>query len=206
MNEYKSDEEKAEDLKAWWREYGNTVIAAVVLAIAGLFGWEYWQKSQANQIETASRLYHELQSTRDTTSIADLSATLQKNHKRSPYAALASMQHAKQLAENGDNKAAADALNWAITNTKDPQLKAIAYLRLARILVALEQLDEAAKNLDAVTEAAYLPLKLEIQGDIYAARNQAVEARSAYEKAIANNQNGSNELIQLKIDNLGQGV
>ena len=48
----KTDDEQAEDLKAWWKENGISVIAGIALAIAALFAWEYWQKYQ---IKTAKK-------------------------------------------------------------------------------------------------------------------------------------------------------
>ena len=206
MIEYKSDEEKAEDVKAWWREYGSSVIAAVVLAIVGLFGWEYWQKHQVQTTEAAALEYQKLLKTTDKTQSDKLVSELQASYAKTPYAALASLEAAKVAAEQGDLEASAKALRWVMDNGKDPDLKLVTSLRLARVLLDQNKQDEALKLVDSVSSTAYESLKQELKGDIFVTKNQLNEAREAYKKAIAANQAGGNELIQLKLDNLGQGA
>jgi len=47
----KSDEEKAEALKAWWASNGISVAAGVALTIGGMFGWNYYQESKLTAAE-----------------------------------------------------------------------------------------------------------------------------------------------------------
>ena len=63
----KTDDEQAEDIKKWWKENGLSVAAGIALAVAALFGWEYWQKYQITQAESASTLYSEAQTATDDT-------------------------------------------------------------------------------------------------------------------------------------------
>ena len=56
----KSDDEKAEELKAWWKKNGTSVIAGVALAIGGMFGWQQWQQHKLDQAEGASKLYSQI--------------------------------------------------------------------------------------------------------------------------------------------------
>jgi len=207
MTEYKTDEEKAEELKAWWKENGKYVIAGVVLAIAILFGREYWQKSEANTISQSSALYYQAQNSSDDTQAASYALTLKSDYASTPYAAIVAMDQAKSLAENGDYAKAATELQWVVDNTQDPELTSIAKLRLARVLVAQEQLDDAEAlitNDDLST--AYSGLVNDIRGDIYAARAQHDAARQAYEQALETSQGRASELIRLKLDDLGTGA
>ena len=46
------EQEQLEDLKAWWRRWGNLVsgvVIAVCVAIVGVQGWRWWQHNQAEQ-------------------------------------------------------------------------------------------------------------------------------------------------------------
>src|SRR6185436_186089 len=56
------EQEQLEDLKHFWKQYGN-LITWVLIAALGTFaafnGWQYWQRSQALQ---ASVLYDEVES------------------------------------------------------------------------------------------------------------------------------------------------
>jgi predicted negative regulator of RcsB-dependent stress response len=51
------EQEQLDDLKAWWKRWGNLVsgiVIAVCVAIVGVQGWRWWKHSQAEQ---ASVLY-----------------------------------------------------------------------------------------------------------------------------------------------------
>ena len=51
------EQEKLDDLKAWWQQWGNLVtgvVVAVALGILAVQGWRWWQGEQAEQ---ASVLY-----------------------------------------------------------------------------------------------------------------------------------------------------
>ena len=46
------EQEQVEAIKAWWKENGNKVLAAllaVVVAIGGWRGWQYYQHQQAGE-------------------------------------------------------------------------------------------------------------------------------------------------------------
>ena len=51
------EQEKLDDLKAWWHQWGNTIttiVAVVCIALAGVQGWRWWT---SKQVEEASALY-----------------------------------------------------------------------------------------------------------------------------------------------------
>lgn len=202
----KTDDEQAEEIKNWWKENGVSVIAGVALAIAALFAWEYWQKYQITQMETASTLYTTTQTTADPAIATKNLEQLQSEYAKSPYASLASLDTAKQQAEKGEYEPAIAALRWVIAHSQDPDLKNIASVRLARVLASTGQYDEALSLTSQTYAASYESVLEEIKGDIYSAQNKVEDARKAYERAILAAKNGSNELIKIKLDNLGKGA
>ncbi|MFM2317925.1 MAG: hypothetical protein RLZZ215_546 [Pseudomonadota bacterium] len=202
----KTDDEQAEEIKNWWKENGVSVIAGIALAIAALFAWEYWQKYQITQMETASTLYTTTQTTADPAIATKNLEQLQSEYAKSPYAALASLDTAKQQAEKGEYEPAIAALRWVIAHSQDPDLKNIASVRLARVLASTGQYDEALSLASQTYAASYESVLEEIKGDIYSAQNKVEDARKAYERAILAAKNGSNELIKIKLDNLGKGA
>lgn len=202
----KTDDEQAEDIKNWWKENGLSITAGIALAIAALFGWEYWQKYQITQMETASSLYNTTQTTADAAIATKTLQQLQSEYAKSPYAALASLETAKQHAEQGEYEPAAAALRWVIAHSQDPDLKNAASVRLARVLASTAQYDEALQLASQTYAVAYESVLEEIKGDIYSAQNKVEDARKAYERAILAAKNGSNELIKIKLDNLGKGA
>ena len=56
------EQEKVDELKAWWKQNGSTVLLAVAVfaaIVAGMQGWRYYQKSQQQQ---AAQVYEAVQS------------------------------------------------------------------------------------------------------------------------------------------------
>lgn len=202
----KTDEEQAEDIKAWWKENGLSVVAGIGLAITALFGWEYWQKHQAQQMESASTLYSTVQTTADDAVAAKNIQELQTAYTTSPYAALASLDTAKTYAEAGDYEPALTALRWVVEHSKDIDLKNIASVRLARVLASSGKYDEALQLASQSYGASYESVLEELKGDIYSAQKKVAEARKAYERAILAAKNNASELIKIKLDNLGKGA
>lgn len=207
MTDYKTDDEKVEDLKAWWKENGTSVVAGVALAIAALFGWEYWKDHKAATAAEASALYSKVTEEAEKTPeqvIADVQ-TLQNDYASTPYAAIASLKAAQQFAEKGEYDQAISTLRWTVDNGKQDEYKYLASIRLARVFLAAGKPEDAHKLTEQTYPAAYQALIEELKGDIYAAQNKPAEARAAYDKAILGNTGGSTEFIKMKRDNLGEG-
>lgn len=207
MSDYKTDDEKVEELKAWWKENGTSVVAGVALAIAGLFGWQYWKDYQQNTAAEASALYAKADKASETgmeQAQADIQK-LQSDYASTPYAAIASLKAAQQYAEKGEYEPAKAALQWVIDNSKEADFQHLAKVRLARVLLAMQKADDALALVNQTYPAAYQALIEELKGDIYVAQNKPAEARAAYDKAILGSSGGSTEFIKMKRDNLGEG-
>ena len=196
----KSDEEKAEALKAWWRSNGISVAAGVALTIAGMFGWNYYQESKLTSAEGASKIFAEL-SKEDADPVAVVEK-INKEYGGSVYASLASLNAAKSLCEDNNTDACIDVLKTA---TKSPQdsVAMIAKIRLARTLISAGKLDEATSILSAKLPKAYDSLVNELNGDIHLAKKEFKEAREAYDKAIESAAGQDTRLLQMKRDDLG---
>ncbi len=207
MSDYKTDDEKVEELKAWWKENGTSVVAGVALAIAALFGWEYWRDYKSSTAAEASALYAKVTEVAEKSPeqvITDVQ-TLQNDYTSTPYAATASLKAAQQFAEKGEYDKAITTLRWVVDNSKQDEYKYLGSVRLARVLLAAGKPDEALKLAGQTYPAAYQSLLEELKGDIYTAQNKPAEARAAYDKAILGNTGGSVEFIKMKRDNLGEG-
>ncbi len=205
MSDYKTDDEKVEELKAWWKENGTSVVVGVALAIGGLFGWEYWKDYQTSTATAASALYAKVSKT-DSASVEQMLPdvkSLQSDYASTPYAAIANLKLAQQYAEKGDYEPAATALRWVIDNGKEAALRDVANIRLARVLLAMGKTDDALKVASQTYPQAYTGLAEELKGDIYAAQHKTKEAREAYDKAMQNASGSPTDVIKVKRDNLG---
>ena len=201
-DELKSDEERSEELKAWWRANGTSVAAGIAIAIAGVFGWQQWQQHNINQAEEASALFQNAL-TAETGKVQALDAVAQE-YGSTPYAALAALASAAETSQT-DPAATIASLKLAL-DAKDKNVADIATLRLARIYIAEGNLSEAESLLDTDLAVAYTSLIEELKGDLFVAKKDLDNARKAYDKAISSADNTSVQYLQMKRDNLGKGA
>ncbi len=188
------------------KQYGGYIVSAIMLVLAGYFGWTYWQKHGGNIDTAAANDFAKIQSdqnnieTLTTQAATDTKAQAQlttaqtnldkdlgefvANHDNSVYTWQALMLQAKQQTDKNDLKAAAATLQKASQLTlKDDGLKAIAILRQAQVLLSDNQADAAQKRLQSPLPAAFEASKLEILGDIANQQGDKKAAATHYQKA-----------------------
>lgn len=188
------------------KQYGGYIVSAILLVLAGYFGWSYWQKHGGNIDTAAANDFAKIQSdqnnieTLTTQAASDTKAQAQlataqtnlskdlgefvANHDNSVYTWQALMLQAKQQTDKNDLKAAAATLQKASQLTlKDDGLKAIAILRQAQVLLSDNQADAAQKRLQSPLPAAFEASKLEILGDIANQQGDKKAAATHYQKA-----------------------
>lgn len=196
----KSDEEKAEALKAWWRSNGTSVVAGIALTIGGMFGWNYYQENKLTSAEGASKIYSQL--SKDDADPAAIVEKLNNEYGSSVYASLAALNAAKSSCEDNKTDACIDLLKTASESSQD-SVATIAKIRLARTLISTGKLDEATSILSANMPKAYESLVSELNGDIHYAKKEFKQAREAYDKAIKSAGSVNTQLLQMKRDDLG---
>ena len=201
-----TDEEQVEELKKWWSENGRAIILGVILGGGAIFGWRFWEAQQLQNAETASNTYQTiysefLEGDKDAVHKGELS--LRTDFASTPYAALAALLKAKMAIDAEDLDTAAEALDWAMENSPEEDIRHIATLRLARVFNEQNNGDEAIALLNKSFPEAYTALAEELRGDILAGQGQAAQARDAYTRALGASQAGGNTaLLQMKIDDL----
>lgn len=197
----KTDEEKAEELKQWWKENGASVFVGIALAIGGMFGWQQWQEYQKVQAEGASRLYAQLDDeSKDSHKILE---KLGKDYSGTPYNDLAALKVAKKECVSGKPEVCISLLRQASTSSQE-DIAIIAKLRLARALISSGKADEAKSIIEQPFPAAYTSLIDEIKGDIYFSKNEYDKAREAYDRAILSSAGENVEFLKMKRDDLGK--
>lgn len=201
-----SDQEQAEKLAAWWKQYGTSVIAGVAIGLALLFGYRYWTQHQEQRRVEASALYEQMLSARKSKS-EEAGATARKlmdDYAETPYAGLAALQLARAQYEAGDRAAARATLEWTMTNARDATAHA-ARLRLARLRLEAGELDAVQALIDVKRMDGFEAEYQELRGDLLRARNQPAGAREAYREAIRRTppDSGYLRILTMKLDDLG---
>lgn len=203
---YETEEEQLEALRRWWSENGRAVIVGVVLAVAVVFGWRTWVQHRRAQAEGASVAYQMLLqqiNSGENRKVSELGRQIIGTYPTSTYAVLTSLTMAQQAMDRKDLNAAGAQLSWAVQHAKIPELKELARVRLARVLIAqgkaqqaLQQLNDGTASFDAMIE--------EVKGDAYLALGKRADAYRAYNKALSGYGDvpAKQQLLRMKLDNL----
>jgi len=202
--------EQGEQVRKWIKENGIAVVVGVVLALALIFGWRQWQAHKANREIQASSQFAVIQNAVQADNRQAMAAALgdlQKDYADTAYATLGSAAVAEYDVGKNNLKPAAQNLQWAVSHSKQPALKSLFTLRLARVLIAQDQAQQALTELGGVPSSDYGALSAELRGDALLKLGKSDEARSAYQQAMAKldkDDAPARHALQMKLDNLTQ--
>jgi predicted negative regulator of RcsB-dependent stress response len=233
VDPYRSEEEQIRALRDWWKENGSSIMIAVGLAVALVFGWQWWQKHTEQLAGDAAALYQELMEATEVaagdplrqTTAEHLAGQLRDKYPRGRFADYASLLMARIYVDKDDLPAAEKELRtlverlpaeppsavmaWINARLKrdvDPQLGVLARLRLARVLSAQSKHDEALTLLGQGDLAAFAAEREELRGDILLAKGDRAGAKSAYAAALehARRDGTGSRLLELKQSELSR--
>lgn len=188
------------------KQHGNKIVWAIIIALAGYFGYDYYQKNYAKIDTVAADSYTLISEKNDALNIGrqggelddttkaelnkeqeSLFADIDKlvaGHGKTAYAWQALMMKARHQADGGDLKGAMETLTQALSiDLQDEGLSALTTLRLAQVKLALGDVDGALKLANETMPEAFMPSRQELLGDIYVAKNDTENAKKAYEQA-----------------------
>ena len=204
MAENETEEQQIDALKEWWKQNGSAAVIGVVLGVGSLVGWKGWGAYQEQQYMMASDRYDVMQQSivaQDIDAVMLQAKQLKQDFSATPYAALAGLMLAKVHAENVEYDKTIENLQWVIDNAKQDTIQSIAKLRLIRIHIVQNQLDQAQALLNHDYPLAYASLKEELRGDWHVSRGEFEEAHAAYDSAIATAEESEISYLQMKRDN-----
>jgi predicted negative regulator of RcsB-dependent stress response len=209
MATYDLDEqERLDELKAWWKRWGNLLMFGLAAVLAVAAGWRYWQNHVVTQSLEAAAVYEQLTqslSANDTKAARDAGGLLIEQYKGTAYAPRAALLLAKLNVGARDLKSAQTQLEWAVANSKEPAVKDLARLRLAAVQFDQQQNDAALKTLSATHSDAFAFRFHDLKGDVLLAQGKPAEARAAYQAAFSKmtEDNPYRNIVELKLDALG---
>ena len=203
------EQEQIAAIKGWWHDYGKLVMLAVIaclLTIAAFQGWRYYRAQQAEKAATLFTQLDQAQSANEPKKVRDIAAQLIENYGSTHYAGMAALSAAKASFETGEIDDARKNLQWAMDKAREEEMRDVARLRLAGLLLDDKKYDEALKLLSVKPVDAYAALYADLRGDVLTAQGKTAEARGAYQVALDKSDAGSQyrRLIELKLDALGE--
>ena len=185
------EQEQLDELKAFWKQYGNLITWTLTLALAAFAawnGWNWWQREQATK---ATALYDELERVAragDAERTVRAFGDLKERFGRTLQAQQGALLAAQVQADTGQVDAALTPLAWVADNGGEDEYRTIARLRAAGLLLEQKKLDDALKQLDAAQKGAvreFEALIADRRGDVLSAQGKRAEAGTAYQAAYA---------------------
>jgi predicted negative regulator of RcsB-dependent stress response len=180
------EQEQVEELKAFWKQYGNLITWLITLALAGFAaynGWNWWQREQGVKAAALHEAFDQALAAGD----ADLSARafgdLKERFPGTVFSAQAGLALARLQFDKGQADAARASLGWVAEKGSDEDLRSLARLRLAGLLVDTGSLDEALKQLDSLGSTPFAGLAQDRRGDILLTQGKKAEAVREWQAA-----------------------
>ena len=210
------------------KKYGGNIITVILLALAGYFGWTYWQNNHARVDTVAADQYADIQRLNEEVKLAsqnpDLEAealtaltdsrtklnkdidALVSTHGDSIYAWQALMIKARQQVDSDDFSGATESLKKAFAiDLGDAGLNAITRLRYAETLLSAGEVDSALAEANSDLPGSFDASQQELLGDIYLAKNDKDAAIKSYSNAweLLRKRQETRAVLALKMESLG---
>jgi predicted negative regulator of RcsB-dependent stress response len=183
-----SDLEREEQLRNFWRENWLTILGGIVIGLAAIAGWRYWQargNARAERAEAAYASVIDALSANQRDQALERAKQLRADNPRSPYADQAELALARAAVERRDLDEAVRLLRGIVDGSHDEDLRHVARTRLARVLIEQGKHADALALLDPAKAGAYAAMYQEIRGDAYAASGDTAAARREYDTVLA---------------------
>lgn len=180
------EQEQVEELKAFWKQYGNLItwlITLVLASYASFNGWNWWQREQAVKASAMYEAFDQSLSAGDVEKSARAFGDLKGQYGGTIYSAQAGLALAKLQADNGLADAARETLGWVANQGSEPDLKDLARLRLAGLLIDAGSLDDALKQLEPLASGSFAGLAQDRRGDVLMAQGKKAEAIKEWQAA-----------------------
>ncbi len=203
------EQEQVDELRAWWKQHGRLVVAAVVAAALSFAGWQGWRIYQQNQAAQAGGLYDTLTRAAvagDPKAVRDTAGSLVEGYPRTLYASMGALMAARFYFDRNDLKSAKAQLQFVIDRAVSEELHDIAVLRLTAVLLDEKAFDDALKLLDTQHAAAFEAQFAALKGDVLVAKDQTADARAAYKLALEKvgaQDAAFRESVRMRLDALG---
>ncbi|MFZ2650479.1 MAG: tetratricopeptide repeat protein [Burkholderiaceae bacterium] len=202
------EQEQLDQLKAFWKDYGNLItwaLIAVLAAYAAWNGWNYWQRDQAMKAGAIFEQLDQAAQAGDVAKTVGIFSDMKDRYARTTITQQAGLLTAKLQVDQGQADAAAATLEWVASHAGDVEYQTIARLRLAGVRLDQKKYDEALQQLDAATAQEFVALVADRRGDVLAAQGKQDEAIVAYTSAwkAMDARVGYRRLIEAKLAAMG---
>jgi predicted negative regulator of RcsB-dependent stress response len=182
------EQEQLDQLKAFWKQYGNLITWTLTIVLAGFAAWNGWNWYQREQAVKAGAMFDELEKAAiagEASKAGAIFNDMKERYPRTAFTQNGGLLAAKVQVDKAQADAALSTLRWLADNATENEFRTIARLRLAGLLIDQKQYDEALKQLDGAAGKEFEALVADRRGDVLMAQGKTEEAKAAYQKAWA---------------------
>jgi predicted negative regulator of RcsB-dependent stress response len=201
---YTTENEQVDAVRRFFAENGKALAIGVVLGIAALGGWRYWQSHESSAMADSSVAFQQANQAvtdKKAQGVEDLEKFAQSN--KNNYGVFASLQLADHFVEAKDFANAEKQLVAAQSQAKEENLLSLVSLRLARVQSQQKKYDDALKTLDGVKGEGWIALQQDVRGDVLLAKGDAKGAREAFSKGLDSKPSQTlQNMLRMKLNNL----
>ncbi|MDR3212536.1 MAG: tetratricopeptide repeat protein [Azoarcus sp.] len=181
------EQEQIAQIKAWWEQHGNLVVTVLLAAALVFAAWAGWRRYQDGNAAEAGALYAELQQAAamdNTQQVRELAGRLIEKYDGTLHAQLGALLSSSVQFRKNELDNARLQLEWAANKGKDAELRELARLRLATVLLQQGAVDEALACLQPAPKGVWRARFEDLRGDAFAAQGKTGEARAAWRAAL----------------------
>ncbi len=202
------EQEQLDQLKHFWKQYGNLITWALIAVLGAFAAWNLYQRWQISQATQAAAMYEEVERIVKEGDVAKLNRAFGDMKDKFPNTTVAQqsgLMAAKVYFEAGKTDEAKAALTWVAEKSSDAGYQAIARLRLAGVLMEVNAFEEAIKQLAGTFPIEFGALVADRKGDIFWLQDKKDEARGEYQKAYSlfDERADYRRLVEVKLNALG---
>nr|WP_315464197.1 tetratricopeptide repeat protein [uncultured Rhodoferax sp.] len=204
------EQEQLDQLKHFWKQYGNPLAWLLILVLGGFAAWngyQWWSKRQAEQ---ASAMYEEVERViagGDVVAADRAYGDMRQRFPSTVYTQQAGLTLAKVAYLSGKPEVAQAALLSVAESNADLGLSALARVRQAGLSIDVKDFGAASKVLEGKFPAEFAGLVSDKKGDLLMAQGKADQAIDWYQSAMKQlpERDQYRRLVEVKLAALGVG-
>jgi len=197
------EHEQSERVRTWLRQNGAGILGGIILALALILGWQWWQKQQLGKLAEANSRYEAVSRSLQSKDLGEAAKEVAalEGGKAGIYADLAALELAKAQVEAGKHE---DAIKTLRGLKVEGEFKTLIDQRIARLLVETGKPEEALSLLGDAEDSA----GLEIRGDALVAQDKREQARDLYKQSLGKLDVAAPQrrLLEIKLMDVGGSV
>jgi predicted negative regulator of RcsB-dependent stress response len=212
MSETVLDDGFIGSLKNFWDRFGNILLTVVLICAIIFAGWRFWNNYQQKKVMEASISYQVLLSdyqvpTVQKEGVIAKGNAIMTNYPETIYANFSALLLASVYVSENNLDAARTSLEWVLSHTDNPVIQTIAKERLARIMIAQKEYQQAIDLLNKVAMNKSFDVGVNVVlGNAYMGLGNTSAAKKAWTEALTGLTSKEDEvmknLITMKINNL----